>query len=296
MTDAERLVRQYLDGHTNSAEAHFLLGFILFREIQEEAKRRAQVGSGKYSELTASGLPSKEEEAKASLAEFTAGAQYREPSAFDLKIVGLDYVLLADYTDADKWLFRSLERNPQDSEGWYYLGRTRYNENRFTEAIGAFEHCLKLDPRNVKAEDNLGLSYAGLGQSDEAIAAYQQAIAWQADLPSKSPEPYIDYGALLIEKNHPQEAVPLLLQAIQIDPGESRAHEKLGKGYLALNLLSQAQAEFEAAIALAPGNASLHYLLGQVYRKEGFSDKAKFELERFSALNGTAVSGSASKP
>src|SRR5438105_15155245 len=106
--------------------------------------------------------------AKASLEEFTAGAKYRTPSAADLKIVALDYVLLVDYPDADKWLTKMLEWAPDDSEGWYYLGRTKYNENRFAEAIRAFQQCLKLDPQNVKAEDNPGLSLAGLGRNEEA--------------------------------------------------------------------------------------------------------------------------------
>lgn len=294
--DSEHLVRRYLEGHANSAQAHFLLGFILFREIQEEAKHQAQAADAKTVEPTASQMSSKEEKAKVSLAEFTAGAKYSKPGAFDLKIVALDYVLLGDYTDADKWLTRALQRNPQDSEDWYSLGRIKYNENRFAEAITAFERCLNLDARNVKAEANIGLSYAGLGRNDEAIAAYQQAIAWQADSPNKNPEPYIDYGDLLIEKNRPQEAVPLLLQAIQIDPSERRAHEKLGKAYVDLKQLALAQAEYEAAIALAPGNARLHYLLGQVYRKEGFIDKAKLELERFQALNGTALPAAAPQP
>ena len=283
--DSEGLVRQYLDGHANSAEAHFLLGFILFREIQEAAKLQAPMGNVKALESAASGLSSKEEKAKASLAQFTAGAKYRKPSAFDLKIVALDYVLLADYTDADKWLTRSLEKNPQDSDGWYSLGRIKYNENRFADAINAFERCLNLDPRSVKAEDNLGLSYAGLGRNDEAIAAYQQAIAWQAGGTNRNPGAYIDYGALLIEKNRPQEAVPLLVQATQIDPDDIRAHEKLGKAYADLNQLPQAQAEYERAVALTPDNPRMHYLLGQIYRKEGFSEKAKQEFERYAALN-----------
>jgi Flp pilus assembly protein TadD len=285
---SEFLVRHYLDPHPNSAEAHFLLGLILFREIQEQAKVQAPSENVKILEPADS--LSKEERAKASLAEFTAGAKYRKPSAFDLKIVALDYVLLADYMDADKWLTRSVEADPKDSEAWYYLGRTKYNENRFDEAIHAFSRCLALDPRNVKAQDNLGLSYAGLGKNDEAVAAYQQAIAWQLDLALNSPEPYIDYGTLLIETNRPQQAIPLLSQAIQIDPRSSRAHEKLAKAYANLHQLSQAQAEYEAAVALDPGNASLHYLLSQVYRREGFADRAALEMERFSALHSATSS------
>src|SRR4029077_10511716 len=111
--------------------------------------------------------------------EFTAGAKHRTPSAADLKIVALDYVLLGNFSGADKWLTKMLEWTPNDSEGWYYLGRIKYNENRFEEAVRAFQQSLKLDPKNVKTQDNLGLSYAGLGRAADALAAYHSAIDWQ---------------------------------------------------------------------------------------------------------------------
>src|SRR5207253_6310161 len=66
------------------------------------------------------------------------------------------------------------------SSDLYYLGRAKYNENRFAEAVNAFQQCLTLDSKNVKAEDNLGLSYAGLDRNEEAIVAYKNAIAWQS--------------------------------------------------------------------------------------------------------------------
>ena len=55
-----------------------------------------------------------QEMAKASLPEFTAGVRFHDPSAADLKIVGLDYILLADYPDGDKWLTKMLERAPRN--------------------------------------------------------------------------------------------------------------------------------------------------------------------------------------
>ncbi|HEV2400821.1 MAG TPA: tetratricopeptide repeat protein [Candidatus Sulfotelmatobacter sp.] len=222
--------------------------------------------------------------AKASLAEFTAGARYRRPSAFDLKIVALDYVLLGDYVDADKWLTRSLQWNPKDPEGWYYLGRAKYNENRFAEAVTAFQQCLKLDRKNAKAEDNLGLSYAGLGRNEDAIAAYETAIAWQSESPTKDPEPFIDLGSLYLDLNRPERAIPFLLQSVRISSQVPRAHEQLGRAYLLVNQLPQAQAELEAAVKLSPQTARLHYILGQIYRKEGQTAKAKVEFDRCIAL------------
>jgi len=231
-----------------------------------------------------SGARSREENARASLAEFTEGAKYERPSASDLKVVALDYVLLGSYADASKWLTQAVAENPKDAEAWYYLGRAKYNENRFEEAIRAFEQCLELEPRNVKAQSNLGLSYAGLNRNPEALAALLKAIEWQAGSPRKNAEPYIDLGDLLIQQNRVPAAVEYLLQAVQIAPRESRAREKLGNAYLNLNDLAAAQSQLQSGISFDPENPSLHYLLGTVYRKQGQPDKAKAELDRFQAL------------
>jgi len=294
-SEAERRVREYLAVHPDSADAHFLLGRILFREIQTGAmlegqlalQAQAPMSSVKVLGADSSGAKDWDEKAKASLAEFTAGAKYHAPSAADLKVVAFDYVLLGDYLDADKWLTKMLQWAPNDSDGWYHLGRTKYSENRFAEGISAFQQCLKLDPKNVKAEDNLGLSFAGLGRNDEAAAAYQLAMAWQAQSPLKNPGPYIDMGSLLIDENRPQAALAFLLQATEIAPRDSRAHELLGKAYARLEELPKAQAELEKAIELSPQTPNLHCMLAPVYRKQGFAERAKIEFDRCASLGGS---------
>jgi len=198
-------------------------------------------------------------------------------------------VLLGDYAKADHWLTKSVEGNPKDSEGWYYLGRTKYNENRFEEALAAFSGCLKLDPKNVKAEDNLGLTHQALGHTAEAFAAFRNAIAWQSQLLKKNSGPFINMGILLLEQNKVEEAVPYLSEAVGISPEEPRAHEQLGKAYSRQNDLERAQVELEKAVSLTPDNAALHFMLGQLYRKRGMNDKAKVELERGAALKESGV-------
>jgi len=262
VSDAEHLVRQYLQDHQDSADAHYLLGYVLF----------------------------KQQNPKASLAEYTEGAKYRRPSAYDLEAVAGDYVLLHDYADADKWFSKAVEWNPSNLQTLYYLGRTKYNENRFEEAAAVFFRCLELDPKNVKAEDNLGLSYEGLGRTEDAIAAFRTAISWQAGATTKDSGPYINLGSLLVDNDRAQEALPLLLEAVQISPQEMRAHRELGKAYMHLNQLEKAQIELEKSIALAPQNAPLHVMLAQVYRKLGLSDKARAETERYTALKASQPS------
>jgi tetratricopeptide (TPR) repeat protein len=281
---AEGAVREYIGRHSQSAEGLFLLGLIYFRQVQSQAR-----SSGMYlapGELPSTAIDAVARDAKirASLAAFTEGGKFGRPSPFDLKIVSLDYVLLADYSSADKWLTLALEWDPSDAEAWYYLGRTKYNENRFEEAIQAFQKCLNLRAHFVLAADGLGLSQAGLGYNSDAIASLQKAISMQDNLAQKTPEPYIDLGDLLNQQARFDEALPLLQQAVTIAPRNIRAHEVLGKAYLNLNRLPEARRELEAAVSIDPGFAVLHYLLGQIYRKEGQLDKAKSELERFQSL------------
>lgn len=259
LAEAEGAARKYLAEHADSADGHYLLGYILFRRAR----------------------------ASASLAEYTEGAKYRKPSAADLQVVGADYVVLGDFPDADKWFTKSVEWNPASVLGWYYLGRTKYNENRFEEAIVAFQRCLKLDDKHVKAEDNLGLSYQALGRLDDALQAYRNAIDWQSDAKVKNPGPFIDIGGLFLETNQPEKAVEYLQKALEIAPDDPKAHQQLGKAYFNLNNLPKALVELEKAVQLAPNNAPVHYILAQVYRKQGLGEKAKGEFDRYTKLSAT---------
>jgi tetratricopeptide (TPR) repeat protein len=272
----------------NSADAHFLMGHILFHEIQDDAK--AQPGAD-AADLPGSSNGSRsersQERAKSSLREFTAGAKLRDPSASDLKVVAFDYVLLGDYADADNWLTRMLSWTPNDADGWYYLGRAKYTENRFDEAVDAFERALKLSPGNVKFEDNLGLSYAGLNRTNEALAAYKTAIDWQSQSTPKRAAPFIDIADLLLDQNRPADAIDYLQQALGIAPDDPKAHELMGKAYVRLDDLPKAQAELERALQLASQNKTVHCMLAPLYRKRGQTEKAKSESERCSALAGS---------
>jgi len=150
-----------------------------------------------------------------------------------------------------------------------------------------FLKCLQRDPKNVKAEDNLGLCYEGLGRTDDAVTAYRAAIAWQADAKEKNSGPYINLGNILVENGHSSEAIPYLTEAIRLSPEDLRAHRALGKAYLHDNQIEKAQTEFEKCIQIAPKNAPAHFMLAQVYRKRGLLDKARTETQRYAELSGT---------
>jgi tetratricopeptide (TPR) repeat protein len=223
---------------------------------------------------------------KGSLVEYTRSAALARPSSIDLQNVAKDYALLNDLPDADHWMTLAVKMDPKDPEAWYGLGRVRFTQQRFKDAADCFERALVLDPRSVKAENNLGLSYEGLNRTDDAVAAYRKAIQWQQGSPRPSEQPLLNLGIVLLHQAKLPEAEQLLVQAAAIAPHDSNIREQLGHLYLQTHQLRQAQAQFEQAIALNPQNPSLHFLLGRVYRAEGEDQKAKAEFARSEALSG----------
>jgi len=228
----------------------------------------------------------REQKAAESLAEFTAGARVRRPKADELKTVASDYVLLRDFADADKWFTAVVAETPEDANAWYLLGRTKYNENAFLEAVSNFEHALSLRPKYVEAENNLGLSLRELNKMDQARAAFQSAIEWQGDAPTDS-QPFLNLGTLLADQSEFERAIPYLKESVALSPANPKVHEELAQIYETHKDLPKAQAELEQAVALAPDTSGLHFKLGQIYRREGMRDRAQQEFELCEKLNST---------
>jgi Flp pilus assembly protein TadD len=223
---------------------------------------------------------------KEALEQYTLAAALQTPTASELNDVAKTYVLLEDYPDADKWLARSLEMNPKDPETWYSLGRLRFTEQRFADALDCFKRALELAPTSAKVENNLGLAYYGLNRTDEAEAAYRQAIHWQDAGPPQdvSEQPLLNLGILLVERGQLTEAKALLTRAAVIAPREPRIHEQLGQILMRQGSFSDAVEEFEKATQLDPEKPNLHFLLGQAYRRLGRQQDAKREFDMAARL------------
>jgi Tfp pilus assembly protein PilF len=228
---------------------------------------------------------------KESLVEYTRAAQIQTPSAEDLIHVSLDYVLLDDYKDAERWIRRALAMNDKSPDAWYDLGRILYVGQRFKDAADCFERALSLDPQSAKAENNLGLALEGLNRTDDAIAAYRRGLQMQtgsdASKAQPSEQPMLNLAIILIHRTQYQEASSLLTQAVAIAPKDPAIREQLGHLYLQQEKLQDAQRELETAVALSPDNSAFHFLLGQVYHRQGTNDKASIEFSRAAALNGS---------
>jgi tetratricopeptide (TPR) repeat protein len=254
---AEDALRKYLAFSSKSSDAFYLLGFVLNREDRPVD----------------------------SLNIYTQAAAITAPTGDDLKIVGLDYVLLDDYTDAIHWLEKSVDRDSTNVDAWYYLGRAYYTIGRRDQALKAFHTVLDLDPHNVKAENNFGLILETGGKTEAAIDAYRTALAWQEHSPHPSEQPYVNLGNLLMQQGQTKEGLVLLETAASLAPNNGYCHLSLGMAYRQVGRLDSAQPELERATQIEPGNARAHYQLGRLYKETHDLDRAQAEFKKTADLD-----------
>src|SRR5216683_222385 len=193
---SESALHRYVALHTDSNEALYLLGYVLHRENK----------------------------ASESLEIYTRAAALKNPTADDLKIVGLDYVLLNDYANAIKWLEKAVELDPKNKDAWYYLGRAYYSRGLLPESRRAFLTVLDLDTRDARAENNLGLILESEAKPNEALQAYRKAIEWQDGTPHRSEQPYLNLGRLLLELDRAGKSLPRFKYGCSLRCGVPSCH------------------------------------------------------------------------
>ncbi len=258
--DAE--VRAYLETDERSAPARYFLARLLLAENKPHD----------------------------ALDEFNHAARIEPPSSGDLLDVARTYVLLDDYPAAQKWLESAVARNPGIEEAWYSLGRVRYTNQQFQRALDAFDRALALEPGDVRAINNKGLALDALNRTEEAIAAYRQALSRQTLESPQAEQPMINLATALIRRGDTAEALPLLQRAEAVAPASPAVREsieeQLGHLYLRQDRLPEAGTAFERALALSPGSSAVHFLLGQTYRRMGLKEKADEQFRQSAALAG----------
>jgi tetratricopeptide (TPR) repeat protein len=173
---------------------------------------------------------------------------------------------------------------PNDPLYLYWLARLDYDAQRYNEAIAKLKAVIELDPKMMRAYDNLGLCYDFLGRFDEAISYYRRAIELNRLQAQPSPWPHLNLAVVLIARDNLADAERLLREALRYDPELPQAHYQLGVLHEKRGDYPAALQSLKQAADLDPTYPEPHYNLSRIYQKLGDKSNARESLERFQKL------------
>ncbi len=148
-----------------------------------------------------------------------------------------------------------------------------YQDGNYDRAVVEFRRAIGLSPGSedaVNAYDYLATAYLQLGNTQEALGAYQSAVRLS---PSRD-DLHVKFGNILLEEKKYTEALKEYKAALQWNPNSTDNLYSLGQVYLNMGDFGGAKAVFNQIADLAPGSYSGSYGLGQTYYREGEYEKA----------------------
>jgi tetratricopeptide (TPR) repeat protein len=200
------------------------------------------------------------------------------------------FTLVMSYVALDRrgWarpeLAKLAEAAPANPLYPYWVARLDYDDGQYATAVKGFLRAIELDPRFMKAHDNLGLCYEALGRLDEAVRALEEAIRLNDGQKTKTPWPSLNLGRLLSRLDRLDEAEARFRESLACDARFPQAHYQLGITLEKKGRAGDAVSEIEEAARLDPAYAEPQYALARLYRRGGDPQKADHALQQFQEI------------
>jgi tetratricopeptide (TPR) repeat protein len=169
--------------------------------------------------------------------------------------LGLASLEIGHLPDAVAAFERAVASNPGYADAYFRLGIASEKLGNIAAAIAAYDRATELLPSLTEAWFRAGALAYALGHREEAIGCFRHAAATGGKT---------SFGrlgkvrALLTEDRH-QEAEQVLRKTLALDPGNAMAHDLLGNLLSEFGRFEEARECFERAIAIAPLLAGSYY-------------------------------------
>lgn len=151
--------------------------------------------------------------------------------------------------------------HPQAFAVYEALGRTRYNQKRWNDAVRALQESVQRHWNNDRAHYYLGLCLGHSGNYREAATRLRQAV----ELNPLSVTFRLEYGKALGLAGDARAAVEALQAALSLDANHAEIYHALGVNLRRAGNLEAAVDAYQKAIAIEPNNPAVLNSLGAAY-------------------------------
>ncbi|HLI49994.1 MAG TPA: hypothetical protein VKV18_15090 [Chthonomonas sp.] len=179
--------------------------------------------------------------------------------------------------------------DPKLLEAWQLLGISAQAQRDDEKAVVAFQHALRLQPKDWRSHTSLGVALADLNRFPEALQELDTGVL---EAP-KQGITHLELGKIRLRIAHSpndyEAARAQLLQALALratltPQGVFDALHALGQSYAAEDNWLKARSWLEAAEMLNPNDESLEFDLSNVYRHLGLTSLYRQAAQKHQAL------------
>lgn len=168
-------------------------------------------------------------------------------------------------SEAVEQLKMSLAVRPNDAATHNNLGVYLRDLGQIEDSILHYLEAIRLQPNYPEAHNNLGNGYRDSGKLQEAELSFRRALQFNPNFA----QAHSNLGNVLVDLGRLDEAEASYRQAINISPEYANAYNNLGNALKLLGRLSEAEAAYREAIKLSPDHLNALNNLGNVLRERG---------------------------
>lgn len=166
---------------------------------------------------------------------------------------GVRLYQLGNYQQAADQFQRAIANDPKGATSYYNLAASLHKSGKLAsrpedlaQAERLYNQCLEYDPNHTECYRGLAVLLTETGRQD---AAFRLLEGWAGRSPQLA-DPRIELARLLEESNNLEQASSRLVEAISIDPHNSRALTALGRLREVAGDRAQALANYQRSLSI----------------------------------------------
>lgn len=196
------------------------------------------------------------------------------------------YLHIGDQSPLDRGvqhLEQLVRENPQDPDARVSLAQYYFDNGAYAEASGQAQQVLSAFPDNESAQFILGVSLIQNGEFATAVPPLLAFTTTRQESPMAGNDTVLEtalyyLGFSYMALNQPQQAIPVLEQALTINHTDADAMHQLGKAYTATNQHEQAIVQYQNAARFVPDFVEVYQGMVNSYTALSQTDHADYAM------------------
>lgn len=217
-----------------------------------------------------------------------AGIDHNDPLSAECAVnLALVYDEIMEYDSSLKVLEEALEIDSNRLDAYYFLGNIHYNRKQYERSNYYYTKLLSLNPKFEYAYEPLANSLFFSGLYDEAISKYRESTFFNGN----DPQSFNLIGICYLQKKDYVTAFHYFEEAAKVSPDYGLAYFNLASLAFDQAWYDEAISYCSYALQSAPEDGDIYFLIGRIYIQLGMLEEAQTNLEKcikFNPLNANA--------